>query len=386
MSYRILFVDDDANILDAFRRNLRKRFEVDTALGPVAALKLVAQEEYAVVVSDLKMPDMGGVEFLAEVHKLSPDTVRVMLTGHADLDASIAAVNEGRVFRFLTKPCPAEIMEKTLTTAMEQHRLVTAEKALLRDTVRGSIAMLSDVLSNLRPEIYGRSARISPMARRLGKLLNDPRPWETETAAMLCQLGFIFLPEAIVKRAAAGKQLSVEEYQTYVTHVELAAELVSNIPRMEDIAHVIRYQEKAYDGSGYPFDEIKEQSIPLGARILKVLLEFDRLMGRNMTSKEALAQMQKLGRHYDAGVLAGLEHLLGDEGKYNVKMVPIGSLSEGMFLMSDIMIEHGGNRLKALGKGQEVTPGMLHRLKRLAEIVTITQEVKVIPKGNETPK
>ena len=79
---------------------------MDTALGPIAALELVDKQEYAVVVSDLRMPDKDGVEFLSEVRKRSPDTVRIMLTGHADLEASIAAVNEGRVFRFLTKPCP----------------------------------------------------------------------------------------------------------------------------------------------------------------------------------------------------------------------------------------------------------------------------------------
>ena len=277
-------------------------------------------------------------------------------------------------------------METALSTALKQYRLVTAEKTLLRDTVRGSIAMLSDVLSNLRPEIYGRSARISPMARRVAKHLNDARPWEIETAAMLCQLGFIFLPEAIVKRVLVGKPLSTEEYQTYVTHVELAAELVSNIPRMEDIARIIRYQEKSYDGSGYPMDDRKGDDIPLGARIIKALLEFDRLVSRGASSRDALLQVRKMARLYDPAVLDALEHLLGDEVRYHVRTVPLGDLGEGMFLMSDIMIEHGGNRLKALGKGQEVTQGMLNRLKRLAQIVTITQEVKVIPKGYEMPR
>jgi len=115
MEQKILFVDDDANILAAFRRHLRKRFHFDTALGPEEGLKAVVEKgPYAVVVSDLRMPKMDGIEFLTHVKEIAPDTVRMMLTGHADLHNTIEAVNEGNIFRFLTKPCPVDELSKAL--------------------------------------------------------------------------------------------------------------------------------------------------------------------------------------------------------------------------------------------------------------------------------
>ncbi len=98
---KVLFVDDEQNILDTFRVSLRKRFKVDTALGPLEGLEKIKESgPYAIVVSDLKMPNMDGISFLSKVQELSPDTVRIMLTGHADLTSAISAVNEGLSFAF----------------------------------------------------------------------------------------------------------------------------------------------------------------------------------------------------------------------------------------------------------------------------------------------
>jgi CheY-like chemotaxis protein len=108
MVNRILFVDDEPNVLQAFDRQLRKRFDMVTAIGPDAALRLVSEDTaFAVVVSDLRMPGMDGIEFLARVRTLLPDATRIMLTGQADLSHAILAVNRGHIFQFLTKPCPA---------------------------------------------------------------------------------------------------------------------------------------------------------------------------------------------------------------------------------------------------------------------------------------
>ena len=286
MTERILFVDDEKNILDSMKRLLRKRFEVDTALGPTAGLEMMKKGRFAVVVSDLRMPGMDGIEFLSHVRSINQDTVRIMLTGYADLDASIAAVNEGRVFRFLTKPCPDQQLIQTLQAALDQYHLVTAEKELLRDTLKGMVSLLSDVLSNLRPEIYGMISRIRPYIRKLSRKMQDPKPWEVETASMLCLLGFIFLPDNLIAKVDKGKELSELDKQTYYRHAELASELISHIPRMAPIAEIIRYQEKGYDGSGAPYDDVMGSKIPLGARMLKVLLDFDRLSEDDTPKKD----------------------------------------------------------------------------------------------------
>jgi len=129
MAEKILLVDDDNLILDGYRRSLSRDFSIDTALGGQEALKLAADGgPYAIVVSDMRMPGMDGVEFLTRIKTLSPDTIRVMLTGNADVETAVHAINEGSIFRFLNKPCSKELMGKTLTAGLLQYRLVTAEK------------------------------------------------------------------------------------------------------------------------------------------------------------------------------------------------------------------------------------------------------------------
>ena len=129
MEDRILFVDDEENILAAFRRQLRNQFAIETVSRGQLALDILSTTgPYAVVVADMRMPVMDGVEFLTRVKEISPDTVRVMLTGFADLTTAIDAINDGNIFRLLTKPCPTDILVKTLGDALEQHRLIAAEK------------------------------------------------------------------------------------------------------------------------------------------------------------------------------------------------------------------------------------------------------------------
>ena len=121
MAARILFVDDDENILAAYKRRLRKEFEVHIAIsGDEGLLALRENGPYAVVISDMRMPGMDGFAFLSEVHKCSPASACIMLSGHADLQASLKAINEGHIFRFLTKPCKINILCSAITAGVEQ--------------------------------------------------------------------------------------------------------------------------------------------------------------------------------------------------------------------------------------------------------------------------
>src|SRR5256885_73252 len=158
---KVLFVDDEPAILQGYLRLLRNEFKIDTTVtGKGALIAIETTGPYAAVVSDMRMPEMTGVEVLRKVKELSPDTVRIMLSGHADLDAAIAAVNEGSIFRFLTKPCPKETLGKTLSAALMQYRLVRAERDLLEHTLKGSIEVLSEVLSLVNPAAFGRAMRL----------------------------------------------------------------------------------------------------------------------------------------------------------------------------------------------------------------------------------
>jgi ActR/RegA family two-component response regulator/GGDEF domain-containing protein len=133
MADKILFVDDEPLVLDGYMRLLHREFEVDTALGGEQGLaEIQGSGPYAVVISDMRMPGMNGAEFLARVRQKAPDTVRMLLTGFADIDAAIHAVNEGNIFRYLTKPCDRETLVKAINMGLAQYRSVIAEKKLVR--------------------------------------------------------------------------------------------------------------------------------------------------------------------------------------------------------------------------------------------------------------
>ncbi len=357
MNNKVLFVDDDGNVLASFKRNLGGSFDLATASSGTQGLEVLrTQGPFAVVISDLKMPGMDGLAFLSQVREQHPNTIRVMLTGYADLEAAMTAVNENQIFRFLAKPCDNKRLVQTLEACVEQHRLVMAERELLQGTLSGSIRVLTEMLSLLKPEVYGRVSRIVPYVRGLSKALHDPKPWQTETAARLALLGFIVLPDKIIRRLNLGRQLSPEEHDIFSRHTEVAVKLVSNIPRMGAIARIITYQDKHYDGTGPPLDtDLRREDIPLGARILKVALDFDALVSSGGHSKkEALATMRRRIGVYDPLVLGALEQVLGDEAKYHIISIPVVELQDRMILMEDIHLSRGGKRVKVLSRGQEI--------------------------------
>src|SRR5262249_60092556 len=149
------------------------------AVGGAAGLELIAREEpFAVVVSDMRMPGMDGAAFLTRVREIAPDATRVLLTGQADLDAAIAAVNRANIFRFLTKPCPPDVLASALTDAVNLHRLVTSERVLLQETLLGSVKMLTDVLALANPAAFGRATRAKQHARRTAAQLDLADRWQ----------------------------------------------------------------------------------------------------------------------------------------------------------------------------------------------------------------
>jgi response regulator RpfG family c-di-GMP phosphodiesterase len=244
MADKILLVDDDNSILEGYRRSLSREFSMDTALGGAHALKLATDNgPYAVVVSDMRMPGMDGIQLLSKIKALSPDTIRVMLTGNADMDTAINAINEGSIFRFLNKPCSKEDMAKTLTGALVQYRLVTAEKQLLEQTLSGSMQVLTEVLSLVNPAAFSRAERARRYIHHIVVAMNLGDPGQYEIAAMMSQLGCVTLAPETVEAVFKGEPLTPTEQAQYDAHPHVAHELLSKIPRLEPIAWMIDQPE-----------------------------------------------------------------------------------------------------------------------------------------------
>ena len=386
MPARILFVDDDPNILAAFQRQLRKYFLVYIALGGNEGLKAVEDNDpFAVIVSDLRMPGMDGIQFLSRVRKIAPDSVRMMLTGNADLPTAIGAVNEGNIFRFLTKPCEQEALIKALSDGVRQYQLIIAERELLEKTLHGSVKVLPEILHLLNPEAFGRASRITRYARKIASAMGVADAWQIETAAALSQIGCVVLPETALKKLYKGEELSGEESQLFAMHPYVGSDLLSHIPRMETIANIIANQEKDFDDPEALQESKQGDEIPQGARILKVVLDFDTLKARGVTDGEAFAKLSKGSTRYDPAVLGALYEILAAESSDEERVVRVADLIDGMILAQDVRLTDGR---MLVARGYEVNRALRERLKNFSvrtgikEPITVIVPAKLVLDGN----
>jgi len=157
---RILCVDDDKDVLDGFKQNLRRHFNLHIAPDGESALDKLSEHSYEVILSDMRMPGMDGATFLQKSRSLAPNSVRILLTGQCDLESAISAVNDGQIYQFLTKPCDSKKLQSILDSAVKQHRLLSAEKELLQKTLKGSIKVLTEALSMVSPLAFGSAKRL----------------------------------------------------------------------------------------------------------------------------------------------------------------------------------------------------------------------------------
>jgi response regulator RpfG family c-di-GMP phosphodiesterase len=380
MNEKILFVDDDSNLLDSMERSLRRQFRVDTALGAEAGLATMAKTgPYAVVFSDRQMPNMDGIQFLARVREQSPNTVRIMLTGNVDLEQAGRAVNEGNIFRFLVKPCPQETLIRTVESALAQYRLVTAEKELLDKTLSGSIKLLTDILSMVDVKSFGRAERLRDLITKISEKISLTDLWQIHLAALLSPIGYVTLPSDIVIKAREGAMLSKPEEQLVEATPEIAARLLGNIPRLEGVAKIARYQHKRFDGGGFPTDTIQGEAIPFGARLLKILNDMLQLEAKGDSQSEAWSELTRRKGWYDPNLLASLEDyfgLLNDKPDKTAQTISIeaNNLAVGMLLTSDVYTRDGTLILSA---GHYINGMILERVHNFNLIYGIKEPIFV---------
>lgn len=376
MNKRVLIVDDDINILKAHQRNLRFKYEITTASSAEEGLKMIRESApFALVLSDYRMPDMDGIKFLAAVKRLSPNTTRIMLTGYADVHAAIATINEGSVFRFLTKPCQNEILVQAINDGIEQYRLITSEKELLEKTLKGSIKLLIDILSTLSPIAFSRANRLRAIVRRLSKNLDDTMQWKLEIAALLSQIGCVAIPTEILEKKNENLTLSHNEKELFFTHPYIGSTLLKNIPRLEEIAEAITYQYRRYEE---PTDSEKDVNQPVAiiARLLKHAVDLDILIEAQKKDKNAIEQV-KLQYEIDDDTEDLDSEMSEFERNYLVKTVYIASMTPGMFLAQDVIDRNG---LALVGKGSEISEALKMRLANFANLKRITEPINVFVK------
>jgi len=349
---RILCVDDEPNVLEGLRLHLERHYRVSTATSGAEALELLDRDgPYAVVISDMRMPSMDGAAFLGQVRQRFPDTVRLLLTGHADVNSAVAAVNEGQIFRFLTKPCPPAALLSAVQAANDQYRLVTAERVLLEETLHGSIKALTDVLALTQPLAFGRAMRIRKSVAELARKIGMEERWQIEVAAMLSQIGFATLPAETVEKFYYGQDLSEEERRQVSQLPHVAERLLGNIPRLE----AVRAMLLGAGEGGHATSPLAAQ----GAQMLRIAFDCDALESQGLSPQVALDTMRGRGNRYDGALLEVFAEVRGSvDQKEEIKELPLRSLRVGMILVNDLYMKNG--MLLAV-RGYEVTPGFVER-------------------------
>ncbi len=372
---KVLLVDDDRNLLDSFNRQFHNRINLITAASGEDAIQAITYDgPFAVVISDMQMPNMDGLEFLIKVRMLSQDTVRVMLTGNANLDVAIRSINDGNIYRFLQKPVSIGVLFETMIDGIQQYRLVTAEKEILNKTLKGAINLLADMLGLINPASFSRASRIKRHVRYMATELQLPDVWNYELAAMLSQLGCITLPSEVMEKIAAGKEITKQEQQQFNKHPEIGARLLQHIPRFETIAAMVEQQNANPDQIVIDAKLTSEQKGILGGQILKVALAYDDLIYRDIPSEDAIAELKAHPEEFDPALVQAL--IAGKGGaRFEVMTLPITRLKPGMILDQNIYSASG---TLLVARGQELSTAVLLRLISSEENDIISGPVRVL--------
>jgi response regulator RpfG family c-di-GMP phosphodiesterase len=379
MPEKILMVDDEDAVLVGYQRMFRNEFQIETAPGGAAALAaLEASGPFAVVVSDMRMPEMDGTQLLRKVKLLAPDAVRIMLTGDADVRSAVTAVNEGSIFRFLTKPCNKDTLAKALTAGLMQYRLLTAEKDLLENTLQGSIQVLTEVLSLVNPAAFGRALRARRYIHQVATRMALASPWRFEVAAMMSQLGCVTLHPETIEAVYAGRALPPDEQKRFDAHPGVARDLLSKIPRMEPIAWMIAHQNDSAPIGG-DIAKVATADMRLGANMLRATLAFDELVTKGLTQSEAASRLSRQHADFDPRIFQALVELDAGKSKMEVRSCDIDELISYDMVLEEEMRTKTGMLLVA--KGQDITPTLILKLKNFLEKGAIGRKVLISAKN-----
>jgi response regulator RpfG family c-di-GMP phosphodiesterase len=358
---RVICVDDEPHVAGGLALHLRRRYDVEIATSGQAGLELLAREpQAAVVISDMRMPGMNGAEFLTKALAAHPNTTRILLTGYAEVEAAIKAVNEGQVFRFLVKPCPPPELVRTVDAAAELHRLILAEREILEKTLHGSIKMLSEILAISNPLAFGRATRIKGHVSRLVEKLGDKDRWQAEVAAMLSQLATITLPNETAEKLYYGTPLTPEEQRMVERAPDVSEQLLSHIPRLEIVRAILAQRAEPFRSRG-PELTAEQKVVRRGAQLLKVAGDFDALEALGHSSSQALDMLKGREEQYDPDVLRALHEVCGSQRADEcIREISLRALKPGMVFASDVKMTTG---TLFVARGYEVTESFLERVR-----------------------
>ena len=415
--HTLLFVDDEENILRALRRLFhRSPHEVLTATSGEEALEVLRARPVSLIITDYRMPGMNGIEFLTRTREIQPEAIRVVLTGYADAQAAMDAINNGQVYRFLPKPWDDRALVEMVETALADLDL-RREHAALQEQVRRQNEELRKLNEELEQRVQERTRELRKALKRSDELnqalrqqnlaiikafagLLDLRSQDLGAhcrrvaglvpqvcarlgvrdrqavqdvivAALLHDIGKIGLPDHVLMKDP--RRLGSNEREEIRKHPVLGEGQIQVVDGLAGVARIVRHHHEHVDGSGYP-DGLVGDEIPLGARIIRVIDAYDRLtkggVRKGAEEKLALDSMDRqVGRQFDGHVFNALLDVLEERrDAYDAateKKVPLSELQEGMVLSRDLRTRNG---ILLVPKDEPIKPSYLEKIRNFAAI------------------
>lgn len=417
--HTILLVDDEENILNALNRALRREgYRILTATSGQAGLSIMERVKITLVLSDHKMPGMEGVEFLAEVKKRSPETIRMMLTGYADMQAVVAAINRGEVYRFITKPWNDEEIKLIIRDAFRHYDLIQ-ENCELHELTQRQNLILKDLNANLEqkvsertrevemlyqeleqnffdfvrvfmglmglksPYLGGHAKRVAALSRKLAERIGLPSAevLDIEVSSLLQDIGTLGFPEKMLKKKEA--ELDTVERALLQQHPILGLAALQHIKKLSPICLLIRHHHERHDGLGYP-DNLKGEKIPVGSRIIAVADFFDVLINpwenyERCSVDRALHILEKeQGGRFNPEIVNKFMEMLQEvrhEGiEADIIEIDVAALKEGMVLASDIRTKRG---LLLIASGEVIQPSHISKIRNFQRIDPVITRISI---------
>lgn len=370
---RILVVDDDNVLLKIFKHSLDKnRFEFDAAVnGETALEKLVDGASYDVIVSDMLMPGIDGLELLKRCRASYPDTVRILLTGSNDTKLIAEAINQADAFRFIPKPIEPAKLNQTVQDAVKHHQLILAEKECLQNTLVQSVDALVKILEMTNGVAFALTEHVREYALQIGKMVGAPRLWGLEISALLSQLGCVTVPELTLEHFYWGESLSPKEETMVRGHGEVARRIISNIPRLEEVSEVVACAAKPVDLKGFEAGNV----IAIHATIIRFATEIDMLHRRGKSKDEILEHFKKLPLRYPKVLIDFFEGCELIATKLIMIELEVDQIKNGMYIHEDVKTREG---MLIVSKGYRVNETVRNRLINFAEEGSIDHTVKVL--------
>ncbi len=420
--YTILLVDDEENILRSLKRQLAElEYDIEIAPSGLQGLELLDEREVAVIISDQRMPGMSGTQFLSMAKKKQPDTIRMLLTAYSDLKDTVDAINQGEIYKYLSKPWDESILKRTVAEAVERYALVKENKRLthelsvwntqleqrvqeqtldiqrsnqnlqvlnekLEKNFQNSLEAFSGLIELCDTQKSNHARMVAELSVRIAEAL-DISEHETATVragALLHDIGKIGISEAVLKKDSRG--LTFSERKEYEQHPVRGQAAVEPIECLREAGRLIRHHHEWMNGAGYP-DGIGGTDIPLGARIIAVADAIDRFAnpgpngGRYDFTAALSVVEQDAGKKYDRSIILGVKPVIeGIEKSFSCfldvpeNQCPPEELHPGMRLSRFMRT---GTGLLFMSAGTELTEENIETLNRIREIDPPAQNVFV---------